>query len=475
MVHAPRPLMAPAQENNLTRRYCYFRLLKPARLHGSRFHSTITSILHVLVGGPWACVRHCLDLDQLFPHPPYCVHSPPGKGAIADTKTGRSFLISLNSRLTSLPFLPKRHTHLSDFEPRKDFLPMARGQNVIPAISKQSVRSSTRRQSKIQAGEDSSEDQMGLDRQKAKPASIKRRLNIRSPTPARGRPLRRPGSPAVNNEESEASEEGGGESGEASDDESESDVKKPSVIAPSGAVRKRRNHQTGLSISFSKSSLSAVDKSKKRARSPTNSGNDNEETRPTKLSKIASNAAALLESSDDDEIYNAVDLISESEDDKDVEKVEEYAIIASEGDFFDLDGAIESSRPSSAISEDAQAQDDETPHFDEHFARTATAHDLDIAVAMDNEQPRKPSWFRQRRVHFADDVFFRETDTSHTVAGDPSGRSELGDAAQKAGIPVGSPAEWAVEAPDDQPGSERECDLCYLVALSNRDVCSGVG
>ena len=344
---------------------------------------------------------------------------------------------------------------------------MARGQNVIPAISKQSVRSSNRRQSKTQAGEDSSEDQTRLDRSKAKPTSVKRRLNIRSSTPARGRPLRRPGSPLASSEDSEVGEQGGGggESGEASEDESENDVEEPSVIAPSGVVRKRRNHQTGLSISLSQSSLTAANKSKKRARSPSISGDDDRETRPTKLSKIASDAGALLSSSSDDEIYNAVDLISESEDDHDVEQVEEGAIIASEGDFFGLDGAFESSRPSTAMSEDGQAQDDETPHFDEHFARTATAHDLDMAAALDDEQPRKASWFRQRRVHFADDVFFRETESSHTLAEDLSGRSEPSDAAQAAGMPRADPDEWAVEGPDDQPGSERECYLCRLVAF----------
>ena len=283
---------------------------------------------------------------------------------------------------------------------------MAKGRNAT-ATPIPSTKGQRNRGNRKQSRGTSSEEEVDQHSSKS-PLSAMRSMNRRNSSPVRGRTLKRNNSTSDGGEGGEESGDGSSDESDASADDPDSEAEPPAVMAPSGVVRRKRNRQTGLSVSFSESCIGVGIEGKKRGRSPATPANEFEEERPSKLLKIASVASALLESSDDndDTIYEAVNLISESEDEGDLEKMEEYAIM--EEEFTPVMEANAShSRHALSASEDFTTDDEETPHFDEHFARTTNQDNFDIPISLDElseSPPCKIMQRGQRRVHFIDDV-----------------------------------------------------------------------
>lgn len=135
----------------------------------------------------------------------------------------------------------------------------------------------------------------------------------------------------TSSEQAEDSEiSAGDEAGEDDeDDDEESDVE-AAASAPS-LIRRKNGHQTGLSISLTNTSLDGIS-GRKRAYS--NSSDSADESQKTiKAPKLSTECFSSLEKLVDDDNYDDVDLISESDaDDDDIELVEENEIIQSEED-----------------------------------------------------------------------------------------------------------------------------------------------
>jgi hypothetical protein len=110
--------------------------------------------------------------------------------------------------------------------------------------------------------------------------------------------------------DSELSEPGSEEGESASDgDVEDEDAEEPEVKAPSRPAKHNRGRQTGLSLSLSKTDIASA-AGRKRALST--SSEETITTRPRKLSRGEKKAESDNLSSDDD-IYNAVDDISDSD------------------------------------------------------------------------------------------------------------------------------------------------------------------
>lgn len=197
---------------------------------------------------------------------------------------------------------------------------------------------------------------------------------------------------------------------QASDDSDEAD-EEPSVDAPSETVRKKRGHQTGLSISLSKTKINA-NTAKKRTWS-NRVREDEGLARPTKLSKPARSTSTKV--SDDD--YAGVDLISESDDEDALEKAEELAIVQSQE---------RRRRRSSSIDSVSEAEDDvndgvidDGGFFAEHIARTHpyNSNALFSPTSSSFDEKLSAPKTQERRVRFADDVAASSTSATIMNAG----------------------------------------------------------
>ncbi|KAF2457927.1 hypothetical protein BDY21DRAFT_363521 [Lineolata rhizophorae] len=118
-----------------------------------------------------------------------------------------------------------------------------------------------------------------------------------------------------------------------------------------------------------------------------------------------------IEETTDDDFYKAVDLISDSEDENDLEKLEEAMIIESE------DGGLTRRQPKCPRTAGFVGTDDgltsdllfgDVGSFDEHFNR---GHSADGSPADRDTRPRRDS---DKRVRFDDDVAVSETIGSST-------------------------------------------------------------
>ena len=214
------------------------------------------------------------------------------------------------------------------------------------------------------------------------------------------------GSAESGNEDSEA------EASEEDDDDENDDEEEPEGSAPSDKARKKRSYQTGhIRRGRGKMVQATV---RKRAWSGS-SDDDIELARPAKVAKSIPQSPILVDESDDED-YNAVDLISDSdEEEPTVEKIEERMIIDSEEEN---DAAFvprnNKSRASSVSSDGWQGFDlegslflSDMPFFDEQMGRLH-ADDLASETELYNgnsiiELDHSPSPPPTRRVRFADD------------------------------------------------------------------------
>ena len=239
-----------------------------------------------------------------------------------------------------------------------------------------------------------------------------------------------------------------GENGEANpdddcddDDDDDDESDDANEIAPSGKGRKKRGHQTGLSVSFSNTKIQGGVTTRKRAWS-NRAHEEDELERPTKTSKpgTTNDDNDNGSTSDSDEGYEAVDLISESDDDDLVEQHEELLIIQSEeeSNFPNIRDL-----PSSPVLEDWVGHGRpsfpgiEDPFFSEHIGR----NDWYEANA---STPFGPSALEDvsaaltppvtRRVRFADDVLGTISSGEETVRG-PHNFLDFGLSLPRSGTP----------------------------------------
>ena len=202
---------------------------------------------------------------------------------------------------------------------------------------------------------------------------------------------------------------------ESDDDENEAD--EPDEIAPSETSRKRRGHQTGLSVSFSNATINGGVVTRKRAWSNRAQGEDVDMNPPAKTAKSEMEDVAVI--SDDEDNYDAVDLISESDNDERLEEEEERLIIRSEEE---IEHGKRANGPKLASPEswegfpDSGAPPVEDTFFSEHFARTDPYSSNELyppepKVNRENSSAQTPT--ATRRVRFADEVGGMSSSSSH--------------------------------------------------------------
>lgn len=202
------------------------------------------------------------------------------------------------------------------------------------------------------------------------------------------------------------------------DDNETDESDKSDEFAPSETHHQKRGHQTGLSVSLSNTKIDGGVTTRKRAWS--NRVHDEDEVaRPAKTPKplIGNQKLAL----DDEDNYDAVDLISESDDDDNMEKDEEKLIIQSEEEN---DNVEVGQHPRSETSESWDGFPDcdvptieEDTFFSEHFARTDSystyeLYSPDAKVFPGFSSPTPPP-APTRRVRFVDDVGGSSPSTSN--------------------------------------------------------------
>ena len=293
-----------------------------------------------------------------------------------------------------------------------------------PPLARPSPRDNGEHATGSQSRATSSEEEAGHgSHSKQSPAT--RVPKGRKIAPVRGRTLQRGNSMSSGSQEAGDGEESSGAVGDESADDSANDADPPDVLAPSGVLRRNRSRPTGLSVSFASSVITNEVRGRKRARSPLMDGYGSTTLNDHDRSKDTTYASAFLESDeDDDELYNAVDLISESEDEAQLEQTEEHAIIVSrekEDLFAIMDSPSAPFRPVRDL-QGISFDDDETPHFDEHYGRTV-GPDMDLATATTEDVP--PQRIRlpgERRVHFIEDLGSNYDEASLEI---PSRRSQL--------------------------------------------------
>lgn len=210
-----------------------------------------------------------------------------------------------------------------------------------------------------------------------------------------------------------------GASKDAEADDSEDDSDKPKAFAPSGASIK---HQPGLQHAVS--SFQSFHESKKRTLSI---GSEDSEIiqKPTKIHKSVQSSQIGYEASDDDDDYNAVDLISDCEEEgPTIEKLEENLIIESEKERDE--GFASQSIAKASLDDEWEGFDlANTGHFSdlsmfeeqmeriEYSALTDDTDFFDPTIDIESTANTSPG----RRVHFADDLFAGSTNVSRTTFG----------------------------------------------------------
>ena len=218
-------------------------------------------------------------------------------------------------------------------------------------------------------------------------------------------------SKTVKTKAADSGSDGDSTDGDGEDDsngQDEDDEEEPESFAPS-EPSKRHGHQTGLSISLSNATLEPDANARKRVLD-VESDEDESPSRPRKTSRWLPSAgiAVIIE---DDDSYDAVDLISESDDEDDIEREEEKVIIDSEEERSKTKtDKRHRSRSASAefwggFSPDAAPED--APFFDEHFGRTEHYSEFELysPSQLDDEKALPEAQNSQkRRVRFAEDI-----------------------------------------------------------------------
>ena len=217
-------------------------------------------------------------------------------------------------------------------------------------------------------------------------------------------------------------EEDGGTSGSDSsggdEEKSSDDGDDAEALAPSGRSIERNGRRAGL--------LDSVSGATKRRRSPHSSEDEQvsrKVARPTKAATTFDGAHHLLENSDD-EGYNAVDLISDSEEEEpSVEQLEEKIIIDSEENDSDEKPIGPAAPPSvSSVEWDGFDVDDgiflaDVPFFDDEIGRTEPnvldeIGIYDVGSLYTGDPSPSPT---KRRVRFVDTVQHQSSNSStHT-------------------------------------------------------------
>ena len=221
--------------------------------------------------------------------------------------------------------------------------------------------------------------------------------------------------------DNDGNDENNDEDGETADDEEEED--EPEDFAPSELTKRKRGHQTGLSVSLSNTSIGKRSYDRKRARSLSD-GSDDETRRPNKLPKSNHRPEPEIELesvSDDDSDYSGVDLISESEqEDTDIEREEEQQIIYDESSEGDM--VIDQNQGAVSVEswEGFAGNDEIITHDPSLFSAQITGpNDADEMLSMTGALPDTPTQSRPaRRVRFADDVEMDDQSSSSSSSSD---------------------------------------------------------
>ena len=221
------------------------------------------------------------------------------------------------------------------------------------------------------------------------------------------------GATETGNEDSDAEADG--------EDDDDDDDEEPEESAPSGKQRQKRRYQTGRPCTAGLRKIQST----MRKRAWSSSSEDVEElTRPTKAAKSMPEIGGSVNESDDED-YNAVDLISDSdEEEPTVEKIEERMIIDSEEEN-NIDFVPRTIKPrSSSISSDEWQGFDlegglffsDMPFFDEQMGRMSHNDAASEGGLYDGgsilELDHSPSPPPARRVRFVDDVVTAYDSTS---------------------------------------------------------------
>ena len=231
----------------------------------------------------------------------------------------------------------------------------------------------------------------------------------------------------ANDSAESSNEDGKTEASEEDDDDDNDDEEEPEECAPSDKRWKKRGYQTGHIRRGRGRTVQAT--VRKRAWS----GSSDDEVEPARATKAAKSVPrpTIFVDESDDEDYNAVDLISDSdEEEPTVEKIEERMIIDSEeeNDAVCVTRA-DRSRSSSVSSDGWQGFDlegglflSDMPFFDEQMGRLR-ADNLASEVELYNgnsliELDHSPTPLHTRRVRFADEDIIPTYDDSTSTNSD---------------------------------------------------------
>ena len=239
---------------------------------------------------------------------------------------------------------------------------------------------------------------------------------VKSVNPKYGRSTQKngsggPGLGSITPDDSEPNSEGDPGERDSDNDNKENEADEPDEIAPSDINRKKRGHQTGLSVSLSNTKIDGGVITRKRAWSnrAREEEEDKEETiQSTKSSKLRVEDDVLT--SDDEDNYDGVDLISESGDERDLEKEEEHVIILSEEEnpFFGKEEALQGEFLDSweGFEDTSLPNVEENPFFSEHFGRMAPNNSNALYHRPDANRDSPPAATSSvtRRVRFVDEV-----------------------------------------------------------------------
>ena len=206
---------------------------------------------------------------------------------------------------------------------------------------------------------------------------------------------------------SEQTSDTGDDGNDNDSDDDEHEVDEPDEFAPSDPSRKKRGHQTGLSISFSNANIDVAKPARKRAWSNrAHEDDENEMSRPPKAVKPRIKNTIVS----DEEDYDGVNLISDEDDEDRLEEEEEKIIIQSEeGNKHENSTISKFQRDSSELwdgfADSGNPVVEDNAFFSEHFARTDpySSNELYSPNLQASREP-EPIPTPTRRVRFADEV-----------------------------------------------------------------------
>ena len=237
---------------------------------------------------------------------------------------------------------------------------------------------------------------------------------VKSANPKYGRSTQKNGSggagfSSITPDDSEPNSDSDPGEHDSDNDNKENEADEPDEIAPSDINRKKRGHQTGLSVSLSNTKIDGGVVTRKRAWSNRVHEEGEEETKQsTKTSKQRVEDGVLT--SDDEDNYDGVDMISESGDERDLEKEEEQLIILSEEEnpyLGEEEGLRNEFLDSWEGFEDAGLPNvEENPFFSEHFGRMNPNNSNALYHRPDANRDSPPAATPSvtRRVRFVDEV-----------------------------------------------------------------------